>query len=427
MIIILQTQDGQRIDIKKQAFAAGGEGTVHEIIYPNPLQKNYCAKLYLVHKINSEREQKLRLMVDNPPPDLKTNSHIICWPVKLLYQQQKFIGFIMPLAFKNSTLLYDLTKPSLPQKLAPIWNTKFELGTQNGVFARLKLCNNIAGSIYRIHQLQKYVLVDLKPSNILVTHDGKISIIDCDSFQIYNKDQVIFAAKVSTPNYMPPEGFQQNLSSKVIPQSWDYFSLAIIFYEILFGIHPYVATFKNKYQNKTAIEDKIQSQLFVHGSNKKYIQAIPSLHDSFQQFPTSIKDLFFRALESQTYPFQQRPSTEEWAKTFFMVLNPNIIAPKPIPQNKSVQYNHTSHKNSINKKDVGIWILKYLIAIPSSFILAFMLPPLGYLLSFLYKKIDRDELAENIEATSGFSIILLVISSVVMVSKNIILWFQSQF
>lgn len=426
MIIILHTQDGQRIDIEKQAFAAGGEGTVHKIIDPSPLQ-NYCAKLYLPNKANSERERKLRFMVDNPPPSLKTTTHIICWPLKLLFKQQKFIGFIMPLAFTDSTLLYDLTKPSLPQKLAPIWNTKFELSTPTGIFARLKLCNNIAGSIYRIHQLQKYVLVDLKPSNILVTHDGKISVIDCDSFQIYNKDQVIFAAKVATPNYMPPEGFQQNLSSKIIPQSWDYFSLAIIFYEILFGLHPYAATFKGIYQNKTAIEDQIQSQLFVHGSNKKHIQIMPPLHNNFKQFPSPIKDLFFRALESQTYPFQQRPSTEEWAKTFLMVLNSNIIATKPIAQNKSVQHKSKSHKNSINQKDVGIWILKYLIAIPFTFILAFILPPLGYLLSFFYKKIDRDDLAENIEATSGFSMILLVIGLVVTVIKNIIFWFQSQF
>lgn len=51
-----------------------------------------------------------------------------------------------------------------------------------------------------IHNSGKYIIVDLKPENVLATADGKISVVDTDSFQIIDGSKK-FPGPVATPEY----------------------------------------------------------------------------------------------------------------------------------------------------------------------------------------------------------------------------------
>lgn len=309
----LYTQNGQKITIEDKEFAAGGEGKVHKIA--SPLYKDCCVKLYYNKHGIVNKQQKIEFMVKNPPVDLKGPNYIICWPREIVFQKNhQFIGFIMPLTFPDSQLLYELCIQTRNDKLPATWQHKYNRRTGEGVIARMKLCTNLAAYIHRVHFLKKYVFADMKPQNILVTDSGKVSLIDLDSIQIAKSNQVLFSAPVSTPEYEPPESKMiKTHGNLALGESWDRFSMAVIFYEILFGIHPYVATFSNPYQSFNAISEFIQNNLFVHGKNKKYVLQLPHLHNNYYKIPASLQSLFVRAFEANP---AQRPSAEEFGKTF---------------------------------------------------------------------------------------------------------------
>lgn len=321
MSITLLTSNKQTITVEDKPFASGGEGEVHKIISPSQY-RDCCAKLYFRQYRDRKREQKIRYMTQNPLPDLnglKNGGCVICYPQEPLFENNKInriAGFIMPLAFNGSNQLYELCVPNT-KKLSSAWVNKYDRCSSKGIEARLKLCVNIAAAINFIHSADKYVLVDLKPQNMLVTVDGKISVIDLDSTQIASNNQVLHPAQVATPEYVPVEGNHLNPAKDLIPESWDRFSLAVVFYEILFGLHPYAASFQGQYQNSNTVADSIRYGLFVHGSKKSHVYRKPPLHDNFNRIPSSLQNLFVKAFDAGHTNPSLRPKAEEWGRIIY--------------------------------------------------------------------------------------------------------------
>jgi serine/threonine protein kinase len=319
MPLYFQTSKKHKITVQDSPLSsAGGEGQVHQIISPSSYKKRYCVKIFHLDKRTKEREQKIIYMIKNPPSELDGGTFLICWPTELVYENNQFVGFIMPLAFKGSIALYELCRPVLKKNLPTEWY-KFDITTNTGVLLRLKLCVNIAIAIHKIHQLNHYVLVDMKPQNMLVTKAGKISIIDLDSIQIANGSRVIHPSHAVTAEYIPPEGYQQNLHPSIhyIEKSWDRFSMAVIFYEVLFGLPPYAATYGGQYTDCDTIPEKIQSGLFPHGTKARYIESLPKWHNNFKKIPPPLKLLFFKAFEEGHNRPNVRPTAQQWGQVFY--------------------------------------------------------------------------------------------------------------
>ncbi|HFQ94711.1 MAG TPA: hypothetical protein ENK32_11915 [Anaerolineae bacterium] len=295
-------------------IGSGGEGEVFRLLSPRPL-KDHCLKIY-ARPDRHNREQKIQFMVANPPPKLQDASYRICWPIDIARKGNQFIGFVMPLAFAQSIGLSEFVTLRFSPRLTRrhMWEKKFTRRSGEGIVSRLKLCVNIAVAVHTIHSMGNYVLVDLKPQNILVSPDGKISITDLDSVQISQNSRVLFPGPVTTPEYTPPEGVN-NIPVK--QQSWDEFSLAVMFYQILFGLHPYAASANGAYQQHNTIGEKISSGLFVHGSKSRFINVKPQLHDNFHIIPASLQQLFLRAFDNNP---DARPDAETWGKTIFYEL-----------------------------------------------------------------------------------------------------------
>jgi serine/threonine protein kinase len=319
MPFIVKTENGQQIKLEDTPFTFGGEGELYKIVSPQSLS-DHCVKIYYSQYQTQQKAEKLRFMVNHKPQQItdKTN-YMICWAVDLVFRQGAFVGFLMPLAFDNSIQLYELCTTRIRKNLASIWHQKFSRNNNTSIENRLKLCVNIAIAVHNIHNTKKYVLVDMKPQNILLCPEGKVSIVDLDSIQISNGVQVIHRGHVATPEYTPAEGTRISPSNDYIPETWDRFSLAIIFYELIFGLHPFVATSTGPYEHITTIDEAIKNGLFVFGSKSQFLQ-LPSLHNNFQLLPRDIKDCFVKALDKGHNNPNARPTAEEWGKVLFKEL-----------------------------------------------------------------------------------------------------------
>ncbi len=380
---IYYTNDKTPIQIELKPLASGGEGEVFRVVTAVANLSNQCAKIYFPNQRTKEREEKIKFMVQNTPIQQQNSRFLLCLPTKMLFDKRgKFVGFLMPTAFNGSIQLYELVTTQISKKISNEWHQKYDRTTKQGIENRLKLCTNISIAIHQIHQTRNLVLVDFKPQNILITNDAKVSVIDLDSIQISNGRNVIYPAKVATPEYTPKEAERLNPSVDYIPETWDRFSLAVVFYEILFGIHPYTSTAGGQYSDISTISEKISKNLFVHGSKKSYLITIPPIHKNYELLPNGLKLLFLSAFENGNQTPTKRPTAESWGQEITEELKninirPNLITTvqKPvliketkttvktnIPQQTNTPVKNTSNSNS-NNGGIGTVIILILVGL----------------------------------------------------------------
>jgi serine/threonine protein kinase len=295
-------------------FAQGGEGSLYKVLAPIAYQ-HLVAKIYHSNKRTKQRQHKLRYLIENPPVfENKAQQQLISWPIGLLEKGQNFIGFLMPRV--EGELLEVLATAKLPKYLSKKWQ-RFKLGTNGALELRQKVCFNIAVALYHIHQTGHYVMVDLKPDNILIQPNGLISLVDMDSIEIVEGNQMLFPAAMATPEFAPPEFHVLRRSSEALPISWDAFSMAIIFYKILLGIHPFAATSQGVYETATGLGEKLKHGLYVHNNKQQAcFLVIPSLHQAFYKMPSVLQYLFNLCFVHGIAKPEARPSAEDWCLVF---------------------------------------------------------------------------------------------------------------
>lgn len=351
------TSNYQLIDLPDKELGKGGQARIYRINTPG--YEDLCAKIYLPAYLTRENFKRISYMIQNPPPTNNERLNFkICWPCALAYDLNKnFIGFIMPLAFPNSRdlkILDGYNKKTIAERYKndPLWHNKYELTDDFGMENRMKMLCNWAIAIYQIHSTQKYVIIDLKPENAMATASGRISIVDTDSFQISENNQLLFPGTAFTDSYFPPEGEYYKKHNLPFPQNLDYFAAAIVFYKILTGIHPYNGTILLPPYDKVETEaDCIKEGLFAYGSKSRYIQ-FPSkglnLHKNFKNLPPFIQSLFIRAFGNDP---NRRPDMEEWAKTFKQVINQGQI--KGLWSTPQLPQTIVTQKQNSNKPDLS--------------------------------------------------------------------------
>jgi len=309
----------QKIEIKQDPFQSGGEGNVHKIVSPRSLRDN-CVKIYKDKTTRSARkrsakEAKISFMTQNRPGSLRGEKYQLCWPTDAVYEKNDaFCGFMMPLASSGSESLYLLCRSDL-RKLSSAWD-KFSRSTKKGLLARLKVCVNLAVSVHKVHSSNDYTLVDLKPNNLLVTPKGDFSVIDLDSLQVSRNGNVLHPAQAATPEYMPPEAASITSVDNFIAETWDRFSLAVIIYKVLIGVHPFAGTGTGKYDGVDAVQQKIYEGLFPFGPKAQFVKPFPT-QKRFQKLPPPLRNAFERAFVAGHQDRWKRPSAEEWGQLLF--------------------------------------------------------------------------------------------------------------
>lgn len=365
-----------KITIADGAFSSGGEGEVRKVISAPALFRNTCVKLYYQKKRTVQQENKIKYMVNNPPQKVVDNGFMIGWPLDYVTDSEgHFLGFIMPLAFPDSKQLIILTAPKLSKKLGDEWTSKYDRTKgKYALISRLKLINNIAVPIHILHSTQKYVLKDFKPENVLITHDGRVTIVDMDSVQISEGAKLLFPGTAATPNYIPPEFYSKDVGKTAdvpLGKSWDNFAVGVVFYQVLFGLHPYVVTpLVQKDPNCCEIFQNIEQNLFPFGPNRRKIKSYPPLHNKFEILPLQLQQLFINAFSSTE---SLRPGADEWGQTIHGIVlaaGPVIVPqvsprpqPQPTPAPVPEPYSSTSPKSSPKKSNVTLIVVLMIINI----------------------------------------------------------------
>jgi hypothetical protein len=326
---VFYKRDKVELFVDTEPFASGGEGNLYRIRKPAKYAK-FVVKLYHQGKRTQARQQKVEYMIANPPIDYAQQDHYpVIWPQGLIFERSGFAGFLMP--FADGEKLEILCMPRLHRSLQARWG-RFDFARTDAVGRRLKLCFNIATAVYQVHATDHYVLVDLKTDNIIIQNNGFISIVDMDSVEIIEGNKVLFPATVTTPEYTPPEYYTKNVQpgKQPIYESWDLFSLSIIFYKLLFGIHPYAASCNPPYDKMVSLHQKIEAGLFVHSASKaSYFKVVPPPHRKFSAINTSIQSLFIRTFEEGHDQPETRPDADEWC--WAIAPAPRLSIDRPLP------------------------------------------------------------------------------------------------
>lgn len=329
----LTLNTGLQITIADTPFASGAEGDLFDIVSPTAFMHT-VVKVYKLAKQTPERQQKITYLVNHPPAGLLQQGvhNSVCWMTHIVYELDQFVGFLMPKVTGVSLELLCQNRLKHPALNDPVWQ-RFSLTTAEGLQLRLKLCFNIAVALQHIHAQGCYTLVDMKPDNIIIQANGLVSLIDIDSIAVIDTDNnSIYPAVVITPEYAPPE-YYQSIDLSHISHSWDNFSVAIIFYRILCGIHPFMGTCNPPYDNHSEISQLIQDGLLPHGNSAQYFSVIPPPHTRFNQLDKGVQKLFLQCFDQgHLYPIL-RPNVENWCAVLHRIMlnmpSPTIQIAKP--------------------------------------------------------------------------------------------------
>jgi len=102
-----------------------------------------------------------------------------------------------------------------------------------GITERLQLFLRVCDAVAYAHR-NLVVHLDLKPSNILVTADGTVKLLDFGTSKLIQADSLLTTTVMATPAYASPE----QLRNEPITTSCDIYSLGAILFESLAGARP---------------------------------------------------------------------------------------------------------------------------------------------------------------------------------------------
>jgi len=100
------------------------------------------------------------------------------------------------------------------------------------------------------------VYKDLKPSNIIITREGKVRLIDFGTCRYYSPDKKTDTYLLGTPGYAAPEQYKK--TEQTTPRT-DVFSLGVILYQLLTNYDPSSTPFK--FPRPASLNSSINNEL----------------------------------------------------------------------------------------------------------------------------------------------------------------------
>ncbi|MBN1167055.1 MAG: hypothetical protein JXA44_07980 [Methanospirillaceae archaeon] len=283
---------------------SGGEGEIFLI----DGRDNLCAKIYFANKKTPFLTRKIQAMVNNPPPG--DVYEYLAWPVSLLYdskEKNSLAGFVMQRVHTGEYLpLHHYYDPQ-DRALIPCIHTP---DSDRLMVYRIAL--SLAFVVHEIHAAG-HCIGDLRETNIFANVSGSVILIDCDSFQVRDRDKKqVFSCEVGTGEYLPPELLDLDLARRR-PDRYhaDLYALAVLIFKLLMdGVHPFQAKGKMLISAPTTI-DKVRIGCFSFARPRRGISP-PDYAPDYSQIPGPVAALFSRCFIDGYHVPSRRPGAAEW-------------------------------------------------------------------------------------------------------------------
>ncbi len=280
-------------------LGAGGQATV----YPVPGRIDRVAKLY--HHPAPEQELKLRQMLARSPAGaalMGAGAGIFAWPLELLRgEEDRLAGLLLP-RVDGKLRVFELYNPATRRERAPLFH--------HGLLHRA--ARNLAAAFHKLHEAG-FVVGDVNESNILVGEDGRVVVIDTDSFQV--RDPVsgaVYRCPVGRPEFTPPELRDRSFAETDRAPEHDRFGLGVLVFQLLMeGTHPFAGRFRGEGE-PPSIQERIAAGHFPHGLRAGGVLEPPRTAPPLQLLAPEVRALVRRCFEDGHHDPAARPDAAEW-------------------------------------------------------------------------------------------------------------------
>jgi hypothetical protein len=298
------TGDGRPLALGDE-LGRGGEGAVYKLQGDSRL----AVKLFDPRRRSSELWQKIEVMARTAPAGWmgQADHPNLAWVRDVVYLDRgrsDFGGFTMPRlaadSFQEAHIIFD---PA---------DRVNRFGGELTWEHLLRAAENLCSVVEAVHQ-KGHRVGDLRESNVMVGKDVRLTLIDCDSFEIY--DEVTgrrFYTRVGTPDYLPPELQQVDFAARGIERYHaDLFALAVLVFKFLMqGAHPFQGQ-GGPLQHASTPQQKIMLGIFPYEANADSVTP-PAYAPPLRVLPPEVARLTRRCFVAGHRDPTDRPSAATW-------------------------------------------------------------------------------------------------------------------
>lgn len=315
---------GRLNTLASKPFASGGEGALHDMRWANAALAVKRYRPAAPSGDGERRRARAEWLVTHAPPRLRDvrEGWEVAWPTDVVtLPSGEFVGVALS-RVRGAVRLSELTAHAwtVSRRLGARWEV-YQLPSRLALALRLQLAARVARAVAAVHASGAYVLGDLKPDNILLHADGRVTLVDCDSVQVSEDGRLLYAASVHTDDYTPPEGVARGhdgepVTRRALDPSWDAFSLAVLTYQLLLGVHPHAVRAFDPATGRMVqtVRDAIAAGVYAHAPRRVdgiQVQCAPP-HDAIAGLPSMLQAAFARAFVNGHADASQRPVVAEW-------------------------------------------------------------------------------------------------------------------
>jgi hypothetical protein len=286
-----------------ESVGRGGEATVYRLAG----QAGWLAKIYEPEP-RPNYASKLGWMVDHPPanPTSSYNHASLAWPDGLFYDARgRLLGYRMPYIDHGAQLL-EVFNPRRRAEVLPLFNRRYLHRT----------AHNLAAALSALHH-SGYVAGDINESNVLVTPQALVTLIDTDSFQVReerNQVEILYPCPVGKPEYTPPELQGKTLGDVAREPDHDAFGLAALIFQLLMeGSHPFRAQWLGQ-GDPPPLEKRIAQGAYPYVSAPGQHVAPPRSGPALHTLHPWLVELFRRCFVDGHNAPRWRPGPDLWAR-----------------------------------------------------------------------------------------------------------------
>lgn len=288
---VLVDQSGALVQLEAE-IGRGGEGAVYSIVgTPDTVAKVYSS-LPTPTKV-----AKLAAMARIANAEITS---VASWPVSTLRDGNggSVVGLLMP-RVSGYVEVHHLYSPMQRRDEFPKADWEFLIWAGR----------NVASAFRTVHS-QSHVIGDVNQGNIVVAHDARVRLIDCDSFQV-RADGRWFPCEVGVGHFTPPELQGKSFDGVVRTQNHDLFGLAVIIFHLLFlGRHPFMGVYAG---HDMLLEEAIAQYRFAFGSQgAMHGMSPPPFSLPLVDASASVANLFERAFSAEAAKTDSRPTASDW-------------------------------------------------------------------------------------------------------------------